>query len=54
MPIAFWRDEYVTGVQSIDQQHQFLFNLINTLHEVMVQGHGHDVLLETINKKEKT
>lgn len=50
MPIAFWRDEYVTGIDTIDQQHQSLFTLINTLHEAMVQGHGHDVLLETINK----
>lgn len=50
MPIAFWRDEYVTGIDIIDQQHQSLFTLINTLHEAMVQGHGHDVLLETVNK----
>lgn len=50
MPIAFWRDEYVTGFAKIDEQHQSLFNLINTLHEAMVQGHGHDVLLNTINE----
>lgn len=50
MPIAFWREEYVTGIPKIDKQHQSLFKLINILHEAMVQGHGHDVLVETIDK----
>ena len=50
MPIAFWRDEYCTGDFLIDSQHQYLFQIINRLHDSMLQGHGRDVLNQTLNE----
>lgn len=50
MPIAFWRDEYVTGEPEIDVQHQNLFTIINELHDAMTSGKGQDVLGETLDK----
>ncbi len=44
------RKKNYTGIHIIDQQHQSLFKLINTLHEAMVKGHGHDVILNTISE----
>lgn len=50
MPIAFWRDEYLTGEKEIDQQHQYLFTIINELHEAMASGEGEEILGKTLNK----
>lgn len=50
MPIAFWRDEYNTGNSLIDSQHQNLFEIINRLHDAMLEGHGHDVISETLDE----
>lgn len=38
MPIAVWNDRFATGIGSIDQQHQQLFEAVNRLHEAYVQG----------------
>ncbi|HIK38249.1 MAG: bacteriohemerythrin [Geminocystis sp.] len=48
MPIAFWRDEYATGIEEIDQQHRFLFSLINRLHDAMSEGKGQEVLSDIL------
>lgn len=50
MPIAFWRDEYNTGNQLIDSQHQHLFEVINRLHDSMLAGHGEDVVSQTLDE----
>lgn len=50
MPIAFWRDEYCTGDAVIDQQHQYLFSIVNKLHDAMLEGHGSDVLKQTLDE----
>lgn len=50
MPIAYWREEYRTGNDRIDEQHQHLFNLVNTLHDAMLQGYGWDVLRGTLGE----
>lgn len=48
MPLAFWRDEYCTGNSLVDDQHQHLFKIVNSLHEAMLAGHGRDVLRQTL------
>ncbi|WP_017295773.1 bacteriohemerythrin [Geminocystis herdmanii] len=50
MPIAFWRDEYITGEQEIDTQHQILFSIINELHDAMISGEGREILGKTLDK----
>lgn len=32
MTLAVWRDEYITGHDTIDQQHRTLFDQVNELH----------------------
>ncbi|BAQ61235.1 transcription accessory protein [Geminocystis sp. NIES-3708] len=44
MPIAFWRQEYITGEKIIDMQHQYLFSLINELHDAMIEGKGQEIV----------
>ncbi len=48
MPLAYWRDEYRTGNSLVDDQHQKLFQIVNLLHDAMLQGHGRDVLGKTL------
>ena len=50
MPIAFWRDEYRTGYAKVDEQHIHLFEIVNRLHDSMLEGHGWDVLKETLDE----
>ncbi|WP_373478403.1 bacteriohemerythrin [Geminocystis sp.] len=50
MPIAFWRNEYITGETIIDEQHQYLFSVINELHDAMIEGKGQQILGEILNK----
>ncbi len=50
MPIAFWRDEYRTGYTKVDDQHIHLFEIVNRLHDAMLEGHGWDVLKETLDE----
>ncbi len=49
MPLAYWRDDYNTGYETIDQQHQHLFAIINALHDAMLKGHGADLLKDTLD-----
>lgn len=48
MKIAFWRPEYETGFNTVDHQHQHLFDVINRLHQAMSEGHGKEVIQETL------
>lgn len=50
MPIAFWRDEYCTGNPMVDAQHRHLFVIVNKLHDAMLEGHGADVLTQTLDE----
>lgn len=40
MSIAPWRDQYCTGHQEIDTQHQALFELVNRIHAAAIAGNG--------------
>lgn len=50
MPIAYWREEYACGFTQIDEQHKMLFQVINTLHDAMLQGEGRQVLKKTLQE----
>ncbi len=50
MKLAFWRPEYETGFKPVDEQHKHLFDIINRLHNAMSEGHGNDVLKETLDE----
>jgi|SRR5581483_7423989 len=39
-----WKASYATGINSIDAQHQTLFQIAGKLHEAMVAGKGRAVL----------
>ncbi|MCL2382168.1 MAG: bacteriohemerythrin [Treponema sp.] len=39
-PFVAWDDKYAIGVQSIDDQHKGLFELLNELHEASERGEG--------------
>lgn len=40
MSLISWDKSYSVGIQSIDEQHKRLFNLLNALHDAMKQGKG--------------
>ncbi|WP_330202876.1 bacteriohemerythrin [Cyanobacterium sp. Dongsha4] len=46
--IAKWRSEYNTGDSIVDEQHQSLFCIINSLNSAMLEGQGTKILRETI------
>ena len=50
MTIAYWHSEYCTGNSLIDQQHQNLFVVINSLHNAMMQGHGKNQIKQTLQE----
>ncbi|MEY2979256.1 MAG: bacteriohemerythrin [Prochlorotrichaceae cyanobacterium] len=50
MPIAFWREDYRTGNELVDQQHLHLFDLVNALHDAMLAGEGKDLLAKTLDE----
>ncbi|MDM8555513.1 hypothetical protein QUF75_12340 [Desulfococcaceae bacterium HSG7] len=38
MAFLDWSDEYMVDLAEIDEQHKHLFDLLNKLHESVVQG----------------
>ncbi len=40
MPLISWSDNYSVEVNSIDKQHQMLFDMLNNLHDAMKTGKG--------------
>lgn len=46
MPLVEWNASYSVQNSTLDQQHQRLFELLNTLHEAMSQGKGKATLPE--------
>ena len=50
MAIVTWSETYSVKIKSIDEQHQKLFDLINTLHEAMAAGKGRQVLADVLKE----
>lgn len=49
MAFAAWKEEYITGNIAIDAQHKRLFEIINILHQAMLEGHTKDVIKKTLD-----
>ena len=53
MAFITWNDSFSVGVDSIDNQHKKLCDMVNLLHEAMGAGKGNDavgkIILETVN-----
>lgn len=50
MPLFLWKPSYELGIPEIDHDHRQLVGIINELYEEMKQGHGHDILNQTIDR----
>lgn len=44
MPLVTWTPKMSVGIAKIDKQHQGLFDIINQIHDGMLQGRGKEVL----------
>lgn len=44
MPLIDWSQDLSVGIQSIDDQHKKLINMINALHDAMSQNQGDAVM----------
>ncbi len=45
-----WSDKYSVGVVSLDEHHQQLFRLVNTLHAALTERKGREVIAEIVEK----
>jgi len=50
MAFLTWEKKYSVGVQSLDQQHTALFDIINDLHTAMMQGKAQNVTAPLLRK----
>lgn len=50
MALVTWNPSYSVSVKKLDQQHQRLFALLNTLHEAMRQGKGQAIVQDTLRE----
>lgn len=48
-----WDDKYSVGIQSIDNQHKEIFQILNKLLEAMKMGHSSDVTSQIILELER-
>jgi len=48
-----WDDKYSVGIQSIDNQHKEIFQILNKLLEAMKIGHSSDVTTQIILELER-
>lgn len=44
MAFIDWTDTLATGIESIDDQHKRLLQIVNELHDAMSEGKGRDVI----------
>ncbi len=49
MPIAHWQDNYNTGNTRIDDQHQQLFDIVNSLHDAVEIGEDFQILQKILD-----
>lgn len=50
MALVTWDESYSVSVKRLDEQHQKLFSLLNTLHEAMRQGKGQALVQDTVRE----
>lgn len=50
MPLVLWDNSFSVNVKEIDEQHQRLFDLINSLYEAMKKGQGKEILPKIIDE----
>lgn len=50
MALIVWREEYVTGISEMDQQHKVLLEMINDLYEIVRDRKGDDALSDIVAK----
>jgi len=50
MELFKWSSRYSVWVDSIDEDHKGLFELINTLYSSLTQGQAQDILSEVLDK----
>jgi hemerythrin len=44
MALIEWTDDYSVSVEEIDLQHKKIIEMINTLHQAMLDGKGHKII----------
>ena len=50
MALAVWDDSYKTNNAKVDSQHQELFQMMEDLHDAIMEGKGEAVLTPTLDK----
>lgn len=50
MAFLSWRNEYRIGVELIDEEHRYLFDLINAFHDTHVGGTNRSALGQILNR----
>ena len=50
MAFLSWRNEYRIGVERIDEEHRYLFDLINAFHDTHVGGTNRSALGQILNR----
>jgi len=50
MALVTWDQSYSVSVRRLDEQHQKLFALINSLHDAMRQGKGQAAVQDTVRE----
>jgi len=50
MPLILWDDSFSVNVREIDEQHEKLFDLINSLYEAMKKGQSKEILPKIIDE----
>lgn len=49
MAFITWTEEYITGIESIDEQHRQLVDLVNKFEEASRRGRGSRVMSDILN-----
>ena len=50
MALIEWSEEYSVGIESLDEQHQNLVNIINKLDEARKRGKGSKIMNQVLNE----
>lgn len=50
MSLMRWKDEYLTFIEAIDEQHQRLFELLNAIYDMMRVGRGGEAIAAALTE----